>query len=281
MHRHAPEAFRSVKAVCVTADDFGLRAENDKVIVDLAMAGRLDAVSVAVHEDATLERVTELRGHVATGLHLVLVGERPLRPDALRPLLDPDGRLPRAWPALLAALVRRPDLTEAIGVELRAQLDRFDALGLPLGFVNGHQHTHLFPPVWRVLRAELAARGISPAVRLATGSHPKELAMVAAQTIAFAASGSPEGAPPLVAYGLAWSGHADKAGVDGTMSTIAAHPPARGLAEIVLHPGGDARGAAPRHAQWHYRWIEEAALIASGTIDAAARRYGLVRARPA
>ncbi|MDQ3035941.1 MAG: ChbG/HpnK family deacetylase, partial [Myxococcota bacterium] len=188
--------------VCVTADDFGLRAENDRVIVDLARARRLDAVAVMVHADAALEHVAALRAHVTTGLHLVLIGERPLRPEPLRALLDRDGRLPAAWPALFAAIVRRPSMLEAIRLEVGAQLDRFASLGLTLGFVNAHQHAHLFPAVWPLVRAELAARSLAPAVRVAAGMRPKELALVAAQRVAFATSGPPEGST-LVAHGLA------------------------------------------------------------------------------
>jgi len=269
-----------VTRVCITADDFGLRPENDEVIVDLARAGRLDAVAVMVHEDASLDTVTRLDGHAAIGLHLVLVGERPLRPDALRPLLDHEGRLPRAWSWLFGAIARQPSLAEALRLEVGAQLDRFASLGLPLGFVNAHQHAHLFPLVWRIVRGELAARSLEPAIRVARGWHPKDLAIVGAQRLAFAIAGMPTCSTPLVAHGLAWSGHASRERVGATLAAISARPPPGGLAEIVLHPGAKAQGAAARHAQWRYRWADEADLLAMGTLDRLCAEHGLVRAAP-
>jgi predicted glycoside hydrolase/deacetylase ChbG (UPF0249 family) len=260
-----------VTSLCVTADDFGLRAENDDVIV--ALQDRLDAVSIAVHADATLARVRELR--VATGLHLVLVGERPLVPRALEPILDGEGRLPISWPWLFAALARRPSL--AIRTEIAAQIDRFLSLGLSLDFVNSHQHTHLFPLVWRELRRELAARKLSPPIRVTAGGNAKELALVAAQRAAFALYGAPPGGR-TVAHGLAWSGRADLYRVAATLESIARSSGAW-PAELIFHPGGTG-AAAPRHARWQYRWREEASLLASGAVDRCAERWSLARARP-
>jgi predicted glycoside hydrolase/deacetylase ChbG (UPF0249 family) len=262
-----------VTSLCVTADDFGLRAENDDVI--LGLQDHLDAVSIAVHADATLERVRELR--VATGLHLVLVGERPLVPRALEPILDGEGRLPVSWPWLFAALARRPSLAAALRSEIAAQLDRFLALGLSLDFVNSHQHTHLFPLVWRELRRELTARKLAPPIRVTAGANAKELALVAAQRAAFALYGAPPGRR-TIAHGLAWSGHADDHHVAATIATIARSPDA-GLAELIFHPGGNG-AAAPRHARWRYHWREEAALLAAGVVDRCAERWSLARARP-
>ena len=154
--------------LCVTADDYGLSAGGNAAIEELTGRGVLSAVSVMVHEGARLDGVARLaRDGVAVGLHLVLTRERPLS-DALlgTALVDSDGRLPPDWRALFARLTRRPWLLARVREEAEAQLARFSSLGVPLAFVNGHEHVHLWPLLWPMV-AGLVTRVPGAGVRTA------------------------------------------------------------------------------------------------------------------
>ncbi len=272
---------RSPTSVCITADDYGLRAENDRAIVALAGAGLVDAVSVMTHAEASLEGVRALASSdVATGLHLVLVGERPLDRRATQSWVDGRGYLPGSWAALAAKIAAGRVAASDLRAEIRAQLDRYLSLGLALDFVNAHQHVHLFPRVWDVVRDELADR----APVFVRGGPPLSLRPEKDALIAAAARVAFRRTPPrplLVPFGLARSGHQTIASVRRALAEVreAALRDAD-LAELVFHPGGDARDAAPRHARWGYAWSDEADLLRSGAVDRAIATAGFRRRAP-
>jgi predicted glycoside hydrolase/deacetylase ChbG (UPF0249 family) len=155
----------------VTADDYGLAPQVNEAIERLAAAGTIDAVSVMVHEESHLDHVARLtEAGVATGLHIALTGVHPLSEQvSSSPLVNHDGRLPRNYATLfakLSAIRHAPDLLRA---EVDAQLERFLSSGLPLGFINGHQHVHAYPPIWRAIAGTVSRR--SQTVRLALGQR--------------------------------------------------------------------------------------------------------------
>jgi predicted glycoside hydrolase/deacetylase ChbG (UPF0249 family) len=136
----------------VTADDYGLAHGVNAGIAELVARGAVSTVSVMVHPNAELTQLSSLDGHGAElGLHLVFVDERPLLPvSEMRPLLTPDDRFIK-YRALFRRLMLRPALCNLLRREAEAQVDRYLGLGLPLRFINSHQHVHMFPPIWRAL----------------------------------------------------------------------------------------------------------------------------------
>ncbi len=110
--------------------------------------------------------IARSRPSLAVGLHLVLAGGRAALPPAEIPsLVGGGGEFPSSplRAGLRYQFVRRA--RSELRREIRAQLDRFRAAGLPLSHVDGHHHLHLHPVVLDIL-ADLAAEyGIS-AVRL-------------------------------------------------------------------------------------------------------------------
>lgn len=155
--------------LCVTADDYGLSARANAAIEDLSARGRLSAVAVATCAGAVLDGVSGLaRAGVSLGVHLVLTQHAPRIGRAAGGLVGRDGRLPPSYRALFARLVARPSLRARAAAEIRAQLDAYAALGVPLAFVTGHEHVHAFPLLWAIVAEEVERLGV-PGVRLALG----------------------------------------------------------------------------------------------------------------
>jgi len=145
-----------LKRLVVTADDVGLHPGMTAGVLAAHDAGIVTAASVSANGrafDAAVARLRERPG-LDVGIHLTLVGERPLSPpDQVRSLLGRDGRLLPAWPVFARRwLLGRIDPDEA-EAELRRQIERLLATGLPLVHLNAHQHLHVLPGLFeRVLR---------------------------------------------------------------------------------------------------------------------------------
>ena len=151
--------------LCITADDYGETEWTNWTVERLADTGAIDAVSVMVHQGALLSSISRLRASgLPTGLHLVFTRERALT----RAL----GQLPGGWRRLSARLLVEPGLVRKLVVEAEAQIERFLSLGLPLDFINGHQHAHLLPPLWPALAELIEKVAPQAAVRVAIGQLP-------------------------------------------------------------------------------------------------------------
>src|SRR3569623_2634334 len=134
------------------ADDYGISPGVNCAIRDLIERGRLNATSVMMvtpaigrDEAARLQEAAAKSARCAIGLHVTLTA--PFRPLTMhfRPL-EGDMFLPFAK-MLRAGTMRRLD-REIIHAEVKAQLAAFArAFGRPPDFVDGHQHTQLFPQV--------------------------------------------------------------------------------------------------------------------------------------
>lgn len=150
------------------ADDFGLSEGINQGIAELALAGRVNAVSCITNSPCWAAGVRLLAGApsgLSLGLHVNLTEGRPL-----------SGSLGRVWPRLpgLAQLMLRAHLARlplaALRDELKAQLDAFRAAtGRWPQHVDGHQHVHHLPG----LRTAL--------LEMLRGIHPRPLVRSAAQ----------------------------------------------------------------------------------------------------
>ncbi|MEA2869032.1 MAG: hypothetical protein QOE39_3747 [Bradyrhizobium sp.] len=138
--------------IWLCADDYGLSPGVNRAIRDLIERGRLNATSAMVvgpaigrDEVSALQAAAANSPRCAIGLHVTLTA--PFRPLTMhfRPV---DGGMFLSFPKLLrAGLLRRLD-PEIIHAELMVQLRAFNELfGRPPDFVDGHQHTQLFPQV--------------------------------------------------------------------------------------------------------------------------------------
>lgn len=144
--------------VTICADDFAMSPGISRTIVELARAGKLNAISCMAGSrrwpaDAAL--LTDLPSGVEIGLHLVLTDEAPCIDSRD---LAPAGRLPSADRLASMAFLRRLPIGD-IGREIDAQFERFERMiGRPPDFVDGHQHVHFLPGIRKIVIGATARR---------------------------------------------------------------------------------------------------------------------------
>ena len=131
-----------MKRLIANADDFGFTPDVNAGIIEAHQRGILTATTLMANGDAFDDAVRLSRANPAldVGCHLVLVGG----PSVARPseLLPPSaGRL-----AVRVALGRL-DIYE----ELAGQVSKIISAGIQPTHLDTHKHTHLAPPVLRVV----------------------------------------------------------------------------------------------------------------------------------
>lgn len=157
-----------MKALIVTADDFGLAVPVNEAVEESHRRGVLSAASLMVGAPAMSDAVARARvlPALGVGLHLTLVDGRPvLPPEDVPGLIGTDGRFSSDPIRFGVALFLSRRLARQARLEINAQFDRFRETGLPLDHVNGHQHFHLHPVVARAIAAIAPDFG-SPPVRV-------------------------------------------------------------------------------------------------------------------
>ncbi len=264
--------------LAITADDYGLTDGINKGIASLAQRQAITGVSVMCHPAARLEQTALLKNSgVLTGVHLVLSEERPLLTDdpGLNPILDRRGRLPDSRSRLFRLILLKPWVLPALKREVEAQINRFAELGLSLDFINSHQHVHLFPPLWLILRPLLESYKV-PIRGTARWDWQ---------------GWSPQGKINLLSW-LSWRlgprrGHAlslKPMGINaaGHFSLEAAkellfNPSAgsrREVPELIVHPGRMDRSARDYYSHWRYQWEQEWETLASESMQTLLEQNG-------
>jgi len=241
-----------VKKLIVTADDVGLDRGMTEGAIRGHREGIVTACSVVANGAAFDDAVARLRDvpSLEVGVHLALVEERSLT----------GLRMPRKYTTFVPLYVARAISIDAIERELRAQIERVLATGLRVTHVNGHQHLHLLPRLFKVV-ARLAreysipyvrivddrggaARSVSMSVLSALGRRAHDPRLTNDHTIGVASAGHLEDVTPLLDH------------IDG-------------VTELVTHPGVSVSG----YASWDYEWDRETrALCAPGLREEIARR---------
>lgn len=144
--------------VVINGDDFGFSHGVNQAIVRAHEQGILTSTSLMVTGVAVKEAIALARSHpkLAVGLHLVLVcGRSVLPPHEIPHLVDGEGNFSND--SVKAGLRYQFDQAarEELRREIRAQLEAFRQMGLPLSHVDGHLHLHVHPVVLNIL-VELA-----------------------------------------------------------------------------------------------------------------------------
>jgi hopanoid biosynthesis associated protein HpnK len=144
-----------MRSLIVTGDDFGARPGINSAIARAYDEGILTGASLIVTGEF-LDQAVALareRSGLATGLHLVLCDATSASPPGAIPdLVTPDGRFPAA-PGRTGMVhwIWRRRRSEQLEQEIRAQVERYLATGLPLDHVDGHHHLHMHPVVFDIL----------------------------------------------------------------------------------------------------------------------------------
>ncbi len=177
---------RALKRIVLCSDDAGWDGANDAVILALARAGRISAVSVLVDGPAAPAWADR---HTAPswsfGLHLNFTWSAAEHSSGLGALLA-RAHLRRLHPGEL-------------DTRINAQLDQFESLyGCAPDFIDGHQHVHMLPQIRGVLLAALRARygNDMPALRVPAsaawrGSKALALNLLGARALDRMAHGCP------------------------------------------------------------------------------------------
>jgi predicted glycoside hydrolase/deacetylase ChbG (UPF0249 family) len=265
-----------LKALVVTADDVGLHPGMTAGALAAHDGGAVTAVSVAVVGRAFEDAVPRLRERPAldVGVHLTLVGERPLSPPREVPsLLGRDGALLPGYRAFLRRYLCGGIAAAEIEAELRRQIERLLGTGLAVVHANSHQHLHVLPRIFAVV-LRLAAEYRIPFVRL-----PQEPAAAGAR--------SPRAAHLAIlnrlghrARGYGRRAEAAGASVPGVRGVRCVGPTiglldagrltldrirpslahVAGVTELVCHPGLGSAALAARYP-WGYAWEDETAAL--------------------
>lgn len=136
----------------VNADDYGYFRCVSRGILEAAVRGVVTATGVFANVPHLEEHAAWLRGceRLDVGVHLNLTDGVPLT-DRLRRKLSPwSGRFPRKFTMATAILSGAISATD-VKAEWQAQIERCLAAGLPVRFLNSHEHIHLLPPLFRLV----------------------------------------------------------------------------------------------------------------------------------
>lgn len=145
---------RAVKTVIFNADDFGARSETNRAIVRAHTEGILTSASLMVNEAGASEaaHIAHDMPTLAVGLHITLSdGLSALGGQRAPAIAGPDGRF-RGDPAFAALrCFLNPRARRQAAAEIEEQFRRFAESGLSMDHVNGHQHIHVQPAIWRTV----------------------------------------------------------------------------------------------------------------------------------
>ncbi|HZS04139.1 MAG TPA: ChbG/HpnK family deacetylase [Blastocatellia bacterium] len=157
----------SPKKLIINADDYGLSPEINVAVEELIGAGLLGGVSVLANGRCWEQAAQFLREHPAAsaGVHLNAVEGRPLSTSSeVRVLTAGDGSF-AGLAMLFGRWAWRPrEVSRAVEIEWRAQIEQLLQAGLSLVHADSHQHAHAFPPAFRLAMTLCGEYGI-PALR--------------------------------------------------------------------------------------------------------------------
>jgi len=143
-----------LRALIVTADDVGLHPGMTRGAVKAHDEGIVTACSVVANGRA-FEPAAEMlrdRPRLDAGVHLTLVGERPLSPpERVRTLVDRSGAFPRDFRIFTQRYLLGGISPAEIEEELRRQIERLLTAGLRVVHANSHQHLHVLPRVFETV----------------------------------------------------------------------------------------------------------------------------------
>jgi predicted glycoside hydrolase/deacetylase ChbG (UPF0249 family) len=278
-----------LKKLIVTADDVGLHPGMTRGALAACDAGIVTAVSVAAVGRA-FEPAVELlrerreRGESGpdVGIHLTLVGERPLSPpDRIPSLVGRDGAFLPGYPALARRSFLGRLAAAELEAELRRQIERLLATGLAVVHANSHQHLHVLPGIWEIVlrlaeehgigfvripgEPDLGGRFTPRAAQLAVLNHLGRRARRRLPRTGRIAA-------PARTLGLADAGHLTVESLRRSLLQVG--ETGDSAAELVCHPGiGDPELAAIY--DWKYRWDAETAALCDPRVPGMLREAGI------
>lgn len=138
------------------ADDFGISKGVNTAIVKAHREGILNSASLMINQKyaADAVKLAKEMPELEIGLHVNLTNEYPAAPSRQIPLLvDGQGKLKNGFVNLfLLSFLKPRQLQQQAETEMRAQIAKYLATGLPLQHLDSHRHIHLIPPIFKAMR---------------------------------------------------------------------------------------------------------------------------------
>ena len=238
-----------MKRLIVTADDVGLDRGMTAGAIRAHRDGIVTACSIVANGREFDDAVARLRDvpSLEVGVHLALVEERALTTGA---------PMPRNYVRFLFA--RRID----IEAELRAQIEKVLATGLPVTHLNGHQHLHMLPRIHRIVMRLAPEYGIGY-VRVVNdrGGKGRRVRMAVLNAL---------GDRSRRTIGVAEAGHLTAERIVELLDHV------DGVTELVTHPGI----GVTSYPHWRYAWDEETRALCDPRVREAIAARGIERIRP-
>jgi hopanoid biosynthesis associated protein HpnK len=263
-----------LKQLIVNADDLGLTPAVNRGILRAFQDGIVSSASLLVTGSAFEEAVAlaQRNPKLDVGLHLTLVEERAvLGREILPTLVDETGRFPRTSGEFFRRTFLGRISWDEVEREIAAQIARFQKTGLRLSHLDSHQHLHMFPPVFQIVR-RLTRRIDNVWIRNSAGPWRKSPGILMGRWIkqlglnltclsARGLHGPPLPQMPDGMFGFEVSGCLTRSALEQILRKIP-----DGLYELICHPGEGDKETCRQYRHWGYRWAEELeALTASET----------------
>lgn len=246
------------RTLIVTADDVGLHPGMTEGAIRAHRDGIVTACSIVANGAAFDDAVARLRDvpTLEVGVHLALVEERPLTSI----------RFPKKYTSFVPLYLARVISIDAIERELSAQIERVLDTGLSVTHLNGHQHLHMLPRIFGVVR-RLAGEYAIPYVRVVDdhGGMARPFSMRALSALGRRVRR--EGLTNDRTIGVAIAGHLD--------DVVPLLDHVEGITELVTHPGVDVSGY-----DWGYDWDRETRALCDPRLPEELARRGIALATP-
>lgn len=273
-----------MKRVIINADDFGIHEGINRGIIYGHSHGAITSTTIMAVGDA-FDHAVQLAAAVPSlgvGIHLTLVGERPVAsPDQVPSLVDKEGCLPRFYPQFLRHLLQGKVSLADVRTELVAQVEKVIAAGIKPTHLDSHQHMHVVPGIVDIT-LDLAHHYRIPAIRIpdepffffggfeaSPGRFVGRGGLTALARIARRKAAKRRIAAPQHFYGMLAGGFMIEKNL---LAIINALP--TGVSEIMMHPGDD-DAAMTRHYGWQFSWQAELAAVTSPTSQQLLKEKGI------
>lgn len=144
-----------MKRLIVNADDFGLHESINEGIIQAHCAGCVTSTSLVAGGQAFEEAVSLARQYpsLGIGVHLTLVGLRPVAHGDVRSLLADDGNFYPDYLAFSRQYFKGRIQMGHVETELRCQLQKVVGSGIKVTHLDSHQHLHVLPGFPRLIAA--------------------------------------------------------------------------------------------------------------------------------
>jgi predicted glycoside hydrolase/deacetylase ChbG (UPF0249 family) len=231
----------------VTADDVGLDRGMTEGAIRGHREGIVTACSVVANGMEFRDAVARLRDvpRLEVGIHLALVEERSLTTGS---------PMPKNYVRFLLSR-RHPDPER----EMRAQIEKVLATGLYVTHVNGHQHLHMWPSLFRIVE-RLAKEYHIPYVRRVDDHGGRVGRRRRASIAVLSRLGRRARGRNDRTIGVAEAGHLTAERIIELLDHV------DGVTELVTHPGA---GVPRFYEHWGYEWDKETAALCDPRVRAA------------